>query len=331
MTRYFVGRAMLVCGLLVSAAVSVQAVTIRFEAESTGAVKDQGDIAGYDSINGVWPRTFDANASGGEILNSAIGSGGNLNLKVGFVGTGIDLIAGIRPFGDTFKWILDGGTPGQQMGTASNFGAVAADQVAIPIVSGLPKTLHTLEIIHESPQGLSVFVDAFDVHDADTQTRYEMENNAPIVYSPDGNWFRPYPADQSAEEASGGNIGFSLTRGDTATLPFSGTAVSLIVSARPDAASFDWSIDGGAFTGTVNPAASNLLSFGFNHRWPFLLTNSLAPGNHTLTLTPRFGVGFGFGAANFDAIDVYGVPEPGSICLVLIGLVAIGVVRRHRS
>ncbi len=322
MTRYCVGRAIVVCGLLVSAAASVQAVTIRYEAESTGLIKDQGDIAGYDSINGVWGRQVDAAASGGEFLFSTASNA--RNLKVGFVGSGIDLIAGIRPQGSSFQWILDGGTPGQQMGVGTTAGP-AADQVAIPIVSGLAKTLHTLEIIHNTFDPTSVYIDAFDVHDADSQTRFEMENNAPIVYSPDANWARPYPFDNAAEEASGGAIGYSLTTGDTATLTFSGTAVSLIVSARPDASRIQWSIDGSPFS-NLNPALTNLLAFGFNHRWPMLLTNTLAPGNHTLTLRSVINIG----AANFDAIDVYGVPEPTGLVLAAMTLCGLAVNRRKR-
>jgi hypothetical protein len=70
--------------------------------------------------------------------------------------------------------------------------------------------------------------------------------------------------------------------------------------------------------------------FGNWHRWPILLTNSLAPGNYTLTLTAQEANSGGRGSVTLDAIDVFGIPEPTSIALLGIAVVgAVGLARRR--
>jgi len=297
----------------------LQANTIRFEAESTGAVKDKGDAVGYDSINGVVGRAADANASGGEILFTA---GDNRNFKIGFVGTGIDLITRQDADGGNFTWILDEGV---QSGSGTTVGPLQ-HQAVFPLVSGLPNTLHTLEIRRD---GVGVLrPDAFDVHNAGTQTRFEQDDPA-ITYSPA--WFSTnWTFDDAAEEASGGSMAISLSQGDTASLDFTGSAVSILADVRGDGGIIGYDIDNGAVTGQVDLRAQNPLFFGNWHRWPILLSNTLSPGNHTLVLTSVEANSGGRGAVNLDAIDVFLIPEPGSLMLLALAIAALAVQQRRK-
>lgn len=308
-----------VCALLLAQAGNAESATVRYEAESTGAVKDQGDAVGYDSINGVVGRGADPNASNGEILFT----GGNArNFKIVFVGTGVDLISRQATDGGNFTWILD---EGAQSGNGTTLGALQ-DQAVFPLVSGLSNTLHTLELRRD---GMGVLrPDAFDVHDGGLLTRYEQDDPA-ISYSP--NWFSTaWPFDDAAAEASGGTMAISLAKNDTATLRFKGSAVSLLADVRGDSGIFGFDIDSGSVTGTVDLRAQNPLFFGNWHRWPILLSNTLSPGDHTLVLTSLEANSGGRGATNFDAIDVYGVPEPSSLALITSVLTVIGVGRRRK-
>jgi hypothetical protein len=297
------------------------AVTVRFEAESTGAVKDQGDAVGYDSLNGVVGRAADATASNGELLFTG---GNNRNFKLIFVGTGVDLISRQDTDGGDFDWILD---EGAQSGSGTTFGPSRVDQAVFPLVSGLPHTLHTLELRRKSTGILRP--DAFEVHNAGSQTRYE-QNDPAISYSP--NWLSTnWIFDDAAAEASGGSMAVSIVRGSTATLTFSGTAVALLADVRGDGGIFGFDIDQGAVTGVIDLRAQNPLFFGNWHRWPILLSNTLPPGTHTLVLTALEANSGGRGAVNFDAIDVFGIPEPSSVALFGIVLVATCAIRRRGS
>jgi hypothetical protein len=62
-----------------------------------------------------------------------------------------------------------------------------------------------------------------------------------------------------------------------------------------------------------------------------LLSNTLPPGTHTLVLTALEANSGGRGAVNFDAIDVFGIPEPSSVALFGIVLVATCAIRRRGS
>lgn len=277
-------------------------VTARFEAESNGVVKGKDDAVGYDSANGVVGRVADASASGGELL---VTQGANRSMKLVFVGTGVNLVTNQMPNGAVLEWILDEGAMTGTVSTAGNGGP----QTLIPLVSGLDKTLHTIEVrLRESPPqspGATLRVDAFEVIDSAGRTR--IENTDPqVIYA--GSWLGTawQNGDQNAEEASGASIAVSISQGASATVNFTGEAVALLANVRADGGVFSYSIDGGVATGTIDLRAQNALGFGNWHRWPILLTNDLLPGAHTLVLTALQANSGGRGAVNFDAIDVYG-------------------------
>ena len=307
-----------ICTIVVVSTLAVShslAATVRFEAESTGAVKDVGDAVGYDSINGVVGRAADASASNGELLFTL---GTNRSIKIVFAGTGIDFIAPQTADGAIFTWSLD---EGAQVGIGSTIGG-GGPQASFPIVSGLPNTLHTLEISKTNPSSSSDFVlriDAFDVHDSGVRTRFEQDDPA-VIYSP-GQWSLSDTGGDASQEASGGTVGYTVADGATSTLAFDGTAIAIMVVSRIDGRVFDFSIDGGAVTGAIDTSAdAAALGGGLWHRYPFLLSNSLVDGPHTVTLTARpTGAA---GGVNFigiiDAFDVFqSVPEPSSMVLVI--------------
>ena len=275
-------------------------VPTRFEAESTGAVKDKNDAVGYDSINGVVGRAADAAASNGEVLFTL---GTDRKMKVIFAGTGIDLVAPQTSDGALFSWTLD---EGAQTGTGTTIGA-GGPQTSIPIVSGLPNGLHTLEIEKTFPSSSEDFVlrvDAFDVHDSADRTRYEQDDPA-ISYSP-GLWNTSDSGGDAAQEASGGTFGWTIVDGATATLNFDGTGVAAIIASRIDSRVFNYDIDGGAVTGTIDTAAAAVgVGSGIWHRYPYLLANDLSDGPHTLTMTATTGSVGGDFIGFLDAIDVF--------------------------
>lgn len=302
------------------------AATVRYEAESTGAVKDKNDAVGYDSLNGVVGRGSDASASNGELLFTL---GTNRKIKIVFAGTGVDFVAPLTGDGSTFKWTLN---EGAQTGVGTTKGVGGAQSV-IPIISGLPNALHTLEIEKATPSDAENFVlrmDAFDVHDNGERTRIE-QNDPSITYT---DWNTNFDNGGDAGiEASGGSFGWTINNGSTATLDFVGTSVAAIVALRTDGRVFDYSIDGGAVTGSIDTSATAVaLGGGFWQRYPYLLANDLSHGPHTLTITAGTGAVGGDFVGFLDAIDVYSpVPEPSTLIVVGLALVASAGCRRRRA
>lgn len=297
--------------------------TVRFEAESTGAVKDKNDAVGYDSLNGVVGRAPDASASNGELLFTL---GVNRKIKIVFAGTGIDFIAPTTADGAEFIWTLN---EGALSGVGTTIGAGGAQSV-IPIVSGLPNGLHTLEIEKANTPDFVLRMDAFDVHNSGERIRYE-ETDPAIVYSP-GAWVVGDPGANAAQEASGGTIGYTIVRGATATLQFEGTGVAANIVSRLDGLVFSYDIDG-VISGVIDTSAEAVgVSGGFWHRYPFLLANNLTNGPHTLTLTATSGA---VGGVDFigilDSIDVFQpvIPEPATAALAAMALSGLAAARRR--
>jgi hypothetical protein len=302
------------------------AATVRYEAESTGAVKDKDDAVGYDSINGVVGRGPDASASNGELLYTL---GTNRKIKIVFAGTGVDLIAPLTGDGSTFNWTLN---EGAQTGVGTTKGAGGAQSV-IPIISGLPNSLHTLEIEKATPSDAENFVlrmDAFDVHNNGQRTRIE-QNDPSITYT---DWNTTFDnGGDNGIEASGGSLGWTINEGSSASLDFVGTSVAAIVALRTDGRVFNYSIDGGAVTGSIDTSATAMaLGGGFWQRYPYLLANDLPHGPHTLTITAGTGAVGGNFIGFLDAIDVYSpVPEPSTLIAAGLALVASAGSRRRRA
>jgi hypothetical protein len=297
--------------LLIAAWAGIEArgATVRFEGEAISPF-DQGDAVGYDNTVTGPLKTTDATSSNGIILE---GTGSvNNKFKIGFVGTGINLITRQDTDGATFNWILD---EGAQTGSGTTNAGSRADQASIPIIAGLANTLHTLELRPTGGTG-TLRVDAVDILDAGTQTRFEQ--NDPAVMRA-GVWG---DTGGGSAEASGASIGFTTcgpglgggcgTTPPTMTLNFNGTAVSFVTQLRANSENWTYSIDNGA---PVTLNLQGLVPNGIWQRWPILLANNLAPGGHTLVLSSQVRPGLPGIAVHIDAIDVFGVPEPTSLVL----------------
>lgn len=74
----------------------------------------------------------------------------------------------------------------------------------------------------------------------------------------------------------------SNTGGATLTFSFSGTGVALGIVKHPTGGEIDYSIDGGAQTGTINSYNSTVLWGVYQP-----ITTTLSDGNHTITLTKK--------------------------------------------
>lgn len=254
-------RRLAMAGALSLACCAVQqspAVTVRYEAESTGVVKDKNDAVGYDSINGIVGRAVDPPASNNELLYTL---GTDRTIKVVFAGTGINFVAPITHDGSAFTWQLD---EGAQSGSSTTLGICCTSQVPIPIISGLPSGLHTLEIEKANLTDFVLRMDAFDVIDNVERTRFEQDS--PQVTLSADQWVLHDTGGDAAAEASGGSVAYTGFEGATATLDFVGTGVAAIVVARGDGQLFDFSIDNGLRTGSIDLRAANQLGAGNLHR-----------------------------------------------------------------
>lgn len=273
-------KSMGVMALILLATSSPLVAQTRYEAEAIGTPRNANDRTGYDSINGVVGRAADSAASNGELLFTL---GPARNMKFIFRGTGVSLIGRQDGDGSGFTWKLNGGTPAEQTGTGTMFGASLVHQQAFPIAAqgSLPNALHTLEIGHDGGPGV-LRVDAIDVFDNGVPA-YVDESNSALVYSP-GNWNPGETGADSAAEAFGGTTTWTTDANATVTVDFNGTGIAALVMVRGDSRTISWSINNGFRSGTVNLAAQNALSFGFWHRWPLLLANDLPAGNHTLVI-----------------------------------------------
>ena len=304
---------------------TMDAATIRFEAESTGAVKDKNDAVGYGN-HGIMGVAVDATASDGNILFTTLAG---RKTKIIFAGTGIDLIAPETVDGAAFNWSLN---EGALTGSGTTIGAGGA-QTSIPIVSGLANGLHTLEIEKANNVDFVLRVDAFDVHDSGDRTRIE-QNDPAISYSPFWQIVDTNPGEAFSTEASDGSVAWTITNGETATLNFTGTGIAAIIADRIDGKVFNYDIDGGAVTGSFDTSALAAgVGGGISNRIPYLLANDLSDGPHTLTITSS-GVGAA-GGINFigfiDAFDVFQpIPEPSSLAMSMLGLMMLVRVRSTR-
>jgi hypothetical protein len=286
-------------GLVAIASIaSAGAALTRFEAEVVNTPATTSDSLGFDKQGGFWIDFSEAGNSNGKVIYTATSGA---SAKFLFVGTGVDLIIRKAGNGGPFTWSLDNGAA---TGSGDCFGDLT-QQFSIPIASGLPNTMHTLEITAAlSTVGTIVLLDAFDVHDSTPRNRVNDDDLVNISYS--SVWAHGDTGFGAPTEAPGGSVTYTTAVGESFSYTFTGTAVALIVVPRQDSFAFNWSIDSGAYTGTVDPqpvAGSGHVAGGIWYRYPFILRNDLPDAPHTLTVTiANAAAGANF-IALFDAID----------------------------
>jgi hypothetical protein len=291
----------LLAGLLFTA--PAQADPTRFEAEIVNAPPTTADSAGYDQYQ-FWADYAEAGNSNGKIKLAATP---NVKMKFLFYGTGVDIIVRKAANGGTFSWKLDSGAT---TGTVDLYADTLQQQVAVPVARSLALTLHTVEINADLPiDGTAIFIDAFDVYG--NLPRYRLDDSNAKVHQQPGKWFADTGLNEPTE-AAGGSIIYTTEVGSTVTLQFVGKAISFQGVPRQDSMAFNWSIDHGAYSGTINPrpvAAEGHTAAGLWYRWPYILQTGMVDTTHTLTITATpgpDGANFIFCVDSFDFIsDVY--------------------------
>jgi Bacterial Ig domain/Bacterial Ig-like domain len=173
---------------------------------------------------------------------------------------------------------------------------------AVFTASNLTAGSHTMVITvtgSTTAGGAHIIVDAFDVTVGTGSTVNRIEENNPAV-SVTGAWVL-----RGAETAafSGSSAGSSHETGATATITFTGTAVSWIGLRCSACGIASVSIDGGATTSVDTVGRSAPGSPGLASEVVFTVSG-LAPGSHTMVITVTGGTTSGGAHVIVDAVDV---------------------------
>lgn len=242
---------------------------------------------------GTWTVESSPGVYSGDTAAMTIASGARVRIL--FAGTGISLIHSRWNQGAIASWEIDGGAGGT--GSIDMYSTVRQDQVVTPLASGLPQNLHVLTVTHSGTgTGNTILVDGVDVQG---NVRQRLEDyRAAFSFSP--NW-----VNEGGEDYTGGSLHYTLTPAASCNVSFEGTGVAVTVTQRGDYGTLGWSIDGGAGgSGTVSLWSSVRI-----YRYPVILSASLSPGPHTLTLSHAGGW-----LVNVDCIDsvredLSGIPD----------------------
>jgi hypothetical protein len=240
-------------------------------------------VTGPFAHAGLYDRYDNAGLSGGMSIFSSYSNADN---KLVFVGTGVDMISELRAngTGSPFVWVLDEGVT---TGAATTISGVAAFQADIPLVSGLPNTIHTLKI--DKGAG-NLRLDAFDVHDSGTRLRIDDGDTSAVLKTGSEGAVR-YSAGWAHQEASfdaqilasGGSYSYTVGTGEWSKVDFTGAGIVFGTVAREISFDCTWNLDN-AFDGYMDILSENAYGWGIHYRWPMLVSNQLAPGSHTLTV-----------------------------------------------
>jgi len=278
------------------------AQTVRYEAEladiTTSATMNQ--VVGYAMGVGhgaLYYEYADAALSNGKGVYTALAGA---DAKLVFLGTGVDMIAPTIPGAADFVWVLDEGVT---TGAASQ-NLATGSQTVIPLVSGLTNTIHTLLIdkepniaFRDNANAKVLRLDAFDVYDSGTRLRIDdgdtsavlQTGSAGAVRYSDGGWaYQVGTAGNwlgSAYTASGGSSNYTTGAGQWAKVDFTGAGIVMGITLREVSHDVAWNLDN-AFDGTISDIRLDSdYGWGIHWRWPYLISNQLAPGSHTLTVS----------------------------------------------
>jgi len=300
-------NAIVAVALLVALTTPSWAAKVRYEVEladtTTSATMDQ--VVGYAmgvGHNALYMEYANAGLSNGKGVYTTLAGA---DAKMVFVGTGVDMIAETRNGAADFNWLIDEGvTTG-----AATQNTTTGMQTVIPLVSGLDNTIHTLLIdkeptiaFRDNAHAKVLRLDAFDVYDSGTRLRIDDCDTSAVLktgsdgavrysggwaymYGTAGNWFG------SAFTSSGGSTNYTTGAGEWAKVDFTGSGIVFGITLREISMDIDWNLDN-AFDGTISDVRLDSdYGWGIHWRWPYLISNQLAPGSHTLTVSAKSATG----------------------------------------
>lgn len=271
-----------------------------------------------------------------------------------FRGTGLTFNYIAENRADTMHWeIVDSGQEGGFHAVASgNVDMYAANATAVGLVAAAPGTLDPNKLYMFRATALDsdgstarrvLFADSLDVAGEVAMSRSDNLEGDLFGTWTFTNWDTP---DDPISEAIEGSRASSNNPGSTIQYQFAGTSLAIVGLADTGATGvYDWSIDGGAGgSGRVDQS----LDSSFSLRWPEVIVNGLAPGNHTVLITalgsPVAGALGPKPNSGFTEIDAFyfipnpagsgvavNVPEPSGIALLSIVGCSCLVSRNRRS
>jgi hypothetical protein len=183
-----------------------------------------------------------------------------------FTGTAVGVIGEKYSDQGTVEIFVDG----VSKGTVNTTSATRQSQQTIYAISGLAPAAHTIQVVKRS--GTFATIDGFDV------TRTLNDNDPAVTYR--GGWAA---LGSRGLGDYGDDVHYSTTNGDSASVTFYGTGITVLTEAYSDEGVIGVALDGTS-QGTVNANTATR-----HAQVPIYTVSGLTLGVHTLTLTKQTG------------------------------------------
>ena len=229
----------------------------------TGRIDDDDTAISY---TGSW--TANGNRGYGDYEDAAHATGTNGDTaSLTFTGTAVSVIGEKNSDQGQVEIFLDGTSKGLIDTSATTRSA----QAVIYSTSGLSAGSHTIKVVKRS--GTWATLDGFNV------TGVHNDTNSSITYT-GASW--RYSANRSFGDYQD-DVHATTANGDSATVTFTGTGISLVTETNSDEGTIAVSLDG-ASQGTVNASSASRQA-----QQTVYTVSGLPLGRHTLTLTKTGG------------------------------------------
>lgn len=292
------GALMFTLVFLLALAMAAGAAVTRFEAEALTAPP-----TGADRTSAGFNVDSNPAESNGQMLYATLGG---VDATFIFQGSGISWVGQGRADHCQVDWVVDEGLPSQVSGSFTPLtGGFQTVQTLVPAGTLDATALHTVRV--EQGAGFILTIDAWDVDDAGSTITYVPEQpDLPPWYT-----YTSWAHNDPNAAGTGGVVSYTTVAGAAIHYEFTGNSIALLIGNREPAngGDFNWSIDGGALSGTASGRNS---AFGDQHRTSRLLANTLGPGNHTLDITVS-NIGL---AAIFDGFFIVGTTVPAELSVL---------------
>ena len=229
----------------------------------TGRINDDDSAVTY---TGSWAESSDRGYGDyADDVHATRGNGDTASLT--FTGTGVSILGEKNTDQGQVEVFLDGTSQGL-FDTAS---ATRQAQAAIYSTGGLPLGSHTIQFVKRS--GTYATLDGFEVTSTYNDTTSKITYNGGSWSSLANRGFGDYQDDVHAASANG----------DSASVTFTGTGISLVTETNSDEGTIAVSLDGNS-QGTVNASSASRQA-----QQTVYTVSGLPLGRHTLTLTKTGG------------------------------------------